>query len=313
MTSPVSSRAVQPGSEADQLAVSYCGLSRQDLSRLRGGEVIVRTLDAADNEVALCSVADVAVPSGFYLASLRQIETFKRGAEVEEIGRVGTPAASRDFAALALPGDEAGRLAGCRPQHCAIQLDSDGMSRVRNAAGAAQALEILRAHLADYLQRYRAGGDAALMEYRDAAHPVSIASSLRQIVSRLPALARDAATASALIYWSRESIGPKSVVSITQMLIGHPGPRLTVVRSKQLYASHFFDASLGLTVLADIGTEADPRTRVVYINRSSVDAFTGLLGGLKRSITRSRARHGAGRAMRDLRRRLEATYVSRAR
>jgi hypothetical protein len=81
-----------------------------------------------------------------------------------------------------------------------------------------------------------------------------------------------------------------------------------VIATKQLYASHYSEASLGVTILLDKGTVEAPRTLVIYVNRSRLDIFGGLLGPIKRPLVRSRAREGAERTMRQLRDRLEREY-----
>ena len=62
------------------------------------------------------------------------------------------------------------------------------------------------------------------------------------------------------------------------------------VASKQIYAMHYYDASLGLTLLVPDATAAEPATYVVYVNRSRIDLFEGVFGGMIRRIVAGRAR-----------------------
>jgi len=111
------------------------------------------------------------------------------------------------------------------------------------------------------------------------------------------------------LYWSAEHVGPRAVVTITHAVIGvRPGGPIAIA-TKQIYASHYFTASLGLTLLADLSTPGAPRTRVIYINRSRVDAFSGMLGSVKRAVARSRARKGADHTLRALKVRLEQEFT----
>ena len=48
-----------------------------------------------------------------------------------------------------------------------------------------------------------------------------------------------------------------------------------------------------------------PASRVIYVNRSRVDAFSGLLGPVKRAAVRSRGRSTTERLLSGLRLRLE--------
>ena len=96
-------------------------------------------------------------------------------------------------------------------------------------------------------------------------------------------------------YWSKEKVGPRASVTLTHVIIRPPIGGVAVIASKQIYASHYVTASLGLTVLVDQGSAAGPRTLLVYMNRTRVDLFGGFLGGVKRPLVRSRAKSGAER------------------
>ena len=111
-----------------------------------------------------------------------------------------------------------------------------------------------------------------------------------------------------LIYWSKERVARKSVISVTHLAIARQSstsPAAYVAASKQLYASHYFESSLGLTIVLPVRSTSGTASYVVYTNRSRVDAFRGLFGGITRGIVRSRAR-GALANYLDLKARLDA-------
>ncbi|MFL6229030.1 MAG: hypothetical protein ACJ741_09635, partial [Pyrinomonadaceae bacterium] len=66
-----------------------------------------------------------------------------------------------------------------------------------------------------------------------------------------------------------------------------------LVATKQLYANHYLDSSLSLTLLfgapASGGTSG---TYLLYVNRSRVDMLDGLMGGVKRRVIESRVTDG---------------------
>jgi hypothetical protein len=69
----------------------------------------------------------------------------------------------------------------------------------------------------------------------------------------------------------------------------------------ELYASHYRDGSLGTTfVVAGDGGTND----LVYLNRSRVDALTGFLGGLKRTLLEGRLSGEVRNAIDGVRKRL---------
>ena len=109
------------------------------------------------------------------------------------------------------------------------------------------------------------------------------------------------------LYWSQEKVGPRSVISVTHAFIARTDA-LTAIATKQIYASHYFTASLGVTLLVDVSSPGSRDTLVVYLNRSRVDMFKGLTSGATRALTRSRARGALERMMRDLKTRLEREF-----
>ena len=67
-------------------------------------------------------------------------------------------------------------------------------------------------------------------------------------------------------------------------------PVAYAIGSKQIYAMHYFDASLGLTLLVPDRTASSSAIYVVYLNRSRIDLFDGLLGGIARRLVAGRAK-----------------------
>lgn len=113
-------------------------------------------------------------------------------------------------------------------------------------------------------------------------------------------------------YWSKESFGLKPVASVTHVLILRAtveGKPWAFIASKQIYADHYFEASLGLTVLAaESADPAKPSVSVAYFNRTRTDGLRGWLGSLERSIVERRARAGMIKTLSELRDRLAGTY-----
>lgn len=98
------------------------------------------------------------------------------------------------------------------------------------------------------------------------------------------------------------------MISLTHVVISPVQNGRAAIATKGIYASHYGDASLGLTLLLELGTPTAPRTLVVYVNRSRLDIMGGLFGAIKRPLIRSRARDGAARTMKALRDRTERQW-----
>jgi hypothetical protein len=303
----------------------YGGFSNHDLSRAAAGTAVARSLSADSDEVAIAAAIFMAVPRQVYVERFRDIAEFKRNPSVLSIGRFASSPSAADMRELTLDDDDLESLRRCKPGDCDVRLDTAGIARLQsvigrngNADGAAAAA--LREHLAAYAADYVARGDAALMEYHDHERPRRIATDFGHIINRSPYFDREllpmrqdvvdfgGVTRSAnghMIYWSSEKIAGTPVISLTHAVIAEPKPGLTAIATRQIYASHFFHASLGLTLVADAKGPQNAGVTVVYLNRSRVDVFSGILGPVKRATVRSRARGMAERLMNGLRVRLE--------
>ena len=78
------------------------------------------------------------------------------------------------------------------------------------------------------------------------------------------------------------------------------GLPLVTVAGMQVFATHYYQGSLGLTYLV-----GDSRRYLVYVNRTELDVLGGFLGGLKRAILESRLKRDVARLIGGLRGRLE--------
>jgi hypothetical protein len=307
----------------------WARFTSDDVARITAGDVVARSLQADDDEVAVAAAVRICVPSSFYVARFRDIETFKQDQAVLQVRRFSERPSAVDMTSLQLGRRDLDDLRACAADGCRVKLDAAGLARLaamRAATGSdAQVSDTFIQHLANYSARYVEEGNAQLIEYRDRGRPRPLLGELRQIlrdsdylVDGFPALTAAIgsftgpvpAGVDGFLYWSHEMVGPKPVVTITHSLMTAPENGVTALASKQIYASHYFTASLGLTLLIDEPGGAAPGTLVIYINRSRVDLFEGLLGSAKRAIVRSRARSASARILKDLKSRLEGQFLS---
>ena len=81
-----------------------------------------------------------------------------------------------------------------------------------------------------------------------------------------------------------------------------------MIASKGIYATHYFESSLGLTAFVHSEPSGSPRSYLIYINRSRTDALRGFLAGLKRSLITGSLRDGARKNMEMIKEKLEGEY-----
>ena len=307
--------ATEPRRPADDFLTGAFGLAKSDLSRINSGRVYSRTLPVRnDREVATLGIVRIRTTPQRYVKQLSDIAVFKRDEAILQIGTFGTPPQSDDLAGLTLDEADLRSLRECRPGDCDVQLSADAIARFRTAVNwqapdaSRRATDLLRGILADYVTRYLEVGASATMEYADSSGRLVLADEFTSLLAadtatwtHVPALrghlvgfpSARADGASDLIYWSKERVHRRAVVSVTHLGIvpgEHGSPVAYAIASKQIYAMHYFDASLGVTLLVPDTAASPPSTYVVYLNRSRIDLFDGLWGGVARQVVKGKAR-----------------------
>ena len=310
--------AASPQDRARAFLTTTFHLSRADFVRLDSGQVISRTLDTNHaREVATLGIVRIATTPEKYVERLTDIATFKRTEDVLQIGTFSDPPQIADVAALTLDDADARRLQMCHLDNCDVQISADAIQLFartvdwRAADATQRATSVMRQFLVDYVTRYRDLGAAALMEYADSSPRLNLGrefvslvdsdrvalpelGDLREHLLKYPA---DRGRAIDVIYWSKERVYKRPVISATHLAImGHADDSAVrfAIASKQIYAMHYFDASLGLTLLLPDRSASSPATYVVYLNRSRIDLFDGVFGGFARRIVSGKARSLVG-------------------
>lgn len=302
--------------------------SRGDLAALRDDRAVIQTLPSSDpREIASVGAIRIDVAPADYIERLRDIAAFKRGDSVTQIGTFSIPPAAEDLEQLTLPDEDRRDLATCRPGRCDVQLPAGAIERIvqsvewKTPRATEQADRAFRAELVRIARNYLELGEGGMPLYHDTAITMSMAVEFRSMVWDEPALLSEFDSLSEhlrrfpkpspgvddVLYWSRERIGNAEVISMTHLAIqavSDRSPVAFIAASRQVYSTHYFDASLGLTVLLAESAGADSAV-VVYANRSRVDVFGGLLGPMKRAIAASRSRAAMTKFLTGIRQKVE--------
>lgn len=327
----VAGLAESPAASAADPARSFLNaafaLSAADIAQVDRGQIVTRTLTVKNGrEVATLGVVRVRTTPEHYVEQLRDIAAFKRTDDILQIGTFSSPPRDADFGPLTIEDADLKRLRECRVGDCGIRLPSAAIDRLgreidwRAADASAKASRLLRRILVDYVAGYQERGGAAAMEYAGTSTPLSVGREFESLVAAdtstwtyVPRLRRhlleypvDAHDASSdFVYWSKERVHGRPVISLTHVAIVRgdgSSPVDYAIGSKQIYAMHYFDASLGVTLLVRDTSTPSPFTYVVYLNRSRIDLFDGLFGGMARRIVAGRARALVGEQLARLQR-----------
>lgn len=269
-------------------------LTHGESRALESGGIVAKVIETDDrSEVLSFAAVSVRTTSARVVAELRDIEGRHGEPWMLQSGRVGAPASPGDFAALTLDSGDVKDLSRGRVNDCDVRLPADAirlfsreLDGLAPAARTARASVLFRDLLARYAAAYRERGAPALFEYANNDDPVRIESSLERLLLRstlLRDLAPDvrdfvlgfpagrSADADEYLYWAKEKFWLLDVVSLSQVAIVDRVTavgRLTLAVSKQLYATHYYESSLGLTAFV----ESQPGTGWLFlVNRTRAD------------------------------------------
>ena len=109
-------------------------------------------------------------------------------------------------------------------------------------------------------------------------------------------------------YWEKVNFGLKPTLRIVQAVV-YRGPRSTdpayAVAVKQLYASHYFETALDLTVCVRDQENPDRGFYVITLKGSQQAGLTGLKGGIVRKVAVDKTRSSLERALGAIKQKLE--------
>jgi len=285
------------------------GFDQGALTRLEAGEIIARSETREDGEIVTAGAVKVNASRERVLRYYGQLASYVDGEVTLAFGRFSDPPALGDVAELAFDTDEIEELRTCRVGDCDIKLSGSALTALREKidwstpSHAAAVNQLVRRGAVDYVHDYQTRGDAALVVFNDDDEPVSVREHWLDLLSesttyaeyvpelieylrRYPEARPDGARD--LFYWVKGDYGLKPVISLVHAVIysAPSRPDRDIVVQKFIYASHYFDASVGAATLLSAGPTT---TYVLYGNRSKGDLLRGGLGGAKRAVARSQA------------------------
>lgn len=303
-------------------------LTGRDREQLEAGDGIVKMLPYGDRELAIFSAVQTDATGDRLAGWVRSIEELKRSSNVPAIGRFSEPPRLDDLDGMTLDREDLDAIHECRPGSCDVKLSGREIAELQRSIAAggtgwqASVQQTFRRLMLARVETYRSGGLDALDPYHDRDEPTPLSSEFEALLASSPYLERGAPAITSylrgypdtmsedvesFIYWAKEALGGKPVISLTHVAISRPpadGALEVLVASRQFYATHYVTGSLALTAVAG-GVAGTPRF-LVYVNRSRIDVLGGFFGGLARRIIERRLRSEATGVVEDLRRRLES-------
>ncbi len=293
--------------------------SDSDWAAVARGEPFARVLATDSREIAVAGAVRIAASSERLVARYREVENLKRSAIVLDLGRLRRPPLPADFAMAPLE-DYSLDLRDCRPGECRVRLGAPEIARFhrevdwRAADWRERSQIVWREVLAGYAAAYSREGRRALPTFANKREPLSVPAELSLLVNRFGFLNAFAPTFYAylrefgpdgpdgleeVMYWSKEDFGVRPVLRLSHQSIYHTPastsasvtPRAILIATNQIYADHYLDASLMLTMTIDAAEAGGkPAFYMVSVSRARTRSLSGLLRSFVRSTVQNRSR-----------------------
>jgi hypothetical protein len=303
---------------------AIAAFSPAELDRVDRGEPVARVLDTERREVAIVGAIRIRASRERLLARYRDISNLKASDVVLQLGAISTPPTPADFNALTFETYDLDTIRECEPGDCGIRLSTAQLQRFRRDVRwpapdwRDQASTLWRQLLAEYAGNYLARG--ALADYRNKVEPLNVADEFTVLFDRSRSVAAGTPAfftyfeqfpktalsgVENILYWSKDDFGLRPVTSITHLALYTP-PRESkepvVIGTRQIYATHYFDAALGFTLA--FGDDAGG-FYMVCLNRARTRSLASFTRGIVRGIVVRRSRDAMEQMLRSTKRSLE--------
>ena len=272
-------------------------LSKGELNSVRGGRVVTKKLDTdVKQEVAMFSIARINVPADKFLAEYGK-DTFSiELAKAESWGLFSMPPKPEDVRELAVPSTDIDELKKSNVGDSKVKGPLELLDAFRQLDDSAsdyqqQADAIFQRELLKYAQNYVQQGNAGLIEYRDKENPIKVAEEFQDILKQSPYLDTympelrpyleqypnsELPDATSRLFWMIENFGGQAkrpTISINHFVMYQPKDGEMIAASKQLYANHYYEAALGLTVMVKDPENPGSAIYLMHISRTRIDAL----------------------------------------
>jgi hypothetical protein len=302
---------------------TVCGFSAAELAALDRGESIARVLDTDKREVAVAGAVRVKGPRERLFAQYRDVSGLRRSQVFQEVGTFSAPPRAEDLRSLTFEDYDLETVRRCTPGDCGVRLSAENMARLQRdvnwsaADWRQQAGALWRQLLAADASAYQARGSRALAIYQNKEVPLNVAQEFQVLFNEsqyfkltAPGFFRyledypdvPLEGAESILYWAKESFGLRPVMSLTHLALYSlpPGRASTspsaFIATKQIYATHYFDAVLGLSLVFDDHASG---FYMLSINRARTRSLTSFLRGFVRSTVQTRSRQALEQILRS--------------
>jgi hypothetical protein len=332
---PVAKGGIHAGetsSEPNKFFREFVGLNDEQIRQIREGKAFAKILDSptADQVFVFGAVYINSTPER-YLQFATDIDELRKLPSYLAIRKFSDPPELSDLGGFTLDGEDFKQLKNCKAGHCEVQLPSEAMEEFQRSVNWSapdadgQANHLAQRMALQALLNYQQGGNVALGTYRDKNHPAVVAETFASLLSRsnglpvyLPELQQyllnypkaDSSGIESQFYWEKVTFGLKPTLRMVQAVIFQgrsPQEPAYAVAEKQLYASHYFETALDLTVCVKDTQHPDhPGFYLITLKGSQQAGLTGFKGGIVRKVAVDKTRSSLEKALASIKQKLES-------
>ena len=309
----------------------YVGLKEDQIAAIRNGKSIAKVVESrTPDEVFVFGSVYVHSTPEKYLKFASDIDALRKLPSYLAIRKLSDAPQLSDFEGFTLDADDLKQLKNCEPGKCDVQLPTEAMDTFKQSVNwsapdaANQANQLAQKMALEAIHRYTQGGNAALGTYMDKHHPTVVGETFASLLSRskalpvyLPELERylleypqsQSENIQSEFYWEKVNFGLKPTLRIVQAIVyrdSHSYDPAYAVAVKQLYASHYFETALDLTVCVRDQENPDRGFYLITLKGSQQAGLTGLKGGIVRKVAIDKTRSSLERALGAIKQKLES-------
>ena len=320
--------AGEPAAEVEKFFREFVGLTDDQVRDVRGGKAIAKVLESrTPDEVFVFGAVYINSAPERYLTIASDTDAFRKLPSFIGLGKFSNPPQIADLDGFVLDDKDLDELKHCRPTHCEVQLPTEAIEKLQHSVdwtapdSSAQANRLAQQMALEALLRYQQGGNLALGTYRDKSHPTAVAETFSLLLAQMKALPLylpdlhrylleypNAASNEirSEFYWEKVNFGLKPTLRIVQAIVYRgtsPDKPAYAVALKQLYASHYFETALDLTVCV---SDKKDGFYLITIKGSQQAGLTGFKGGIVRKVAVDKTRSSLQKALAIYKEKLES-------
>jgi hypothetical protein len=303
------------------------GLSDSEIARIGQGQAVAKILDSPKpSQVFVFGAVSINAQPSAYIRLASNLEKLKSLPGYLAVQRFSSPPLLSDLSGFEIDADDVDELKKCKPADCDVQLPAEKIQEFRTRIdwsspnAGTQVNHLIKDMALKALLAYQQGGNAALGIYEDKDVPTRVSEQFHSLLARsnvlpekFPALHSyllsypkgSLPDSSSTFYWEKVNFGLKPTLRVNQQITARMATEhglVDVVATKQLYASHYFQAALELYFCLP---QSPSGFYLITVKGSEQDGLTGVKGRIIKKVATGKTRSALEQYLAAIKKELE--------